>query len=317
MYPLISIVVPTLNRVGKLKNSIDSILKNEYKNIELIIIDNGSSDETIEYLQGLNIVNLKTIFNENNLGLAHARNQGIIESKGEYILFIDDDNVIDKTMVITLFNFFKKNEKVGIVTPKTFYKNQPNKIWFFGATINKYTSKAKFYYPNVVDREDRINHNIKINCAHNCFMVRKVLFDKLGIFDENLFVSYTEFDLCMRARKYYQVYVCGKAKCYHDRLDTEKNNSVESYGFTNIYRVYYLIRNRAIMIKRYASLFQLIVFCIIFYPLFFFFYGFVLYKFKRIDYLKYHMRGFYAGLKYIFQNKLVYIEPEKSSVYYH
>ena len=41
-------------------------LKNEYKNIELIIIDNGSSDETIEYLQGLNIVNLKTIFNENN-----------------------------------------------------------------------------------------------------------------------------------------------------------------------------------------------------------------------------------------------------------
>ncbi len=109
-------------------------------------------------------------------------------------------------------------------------------------------------------------------------------------------------------QNHYEIYVCGNAKCYHVRLNTDKKKTVESFGFTNPYRVYYLIRNRGIIIKRYASLFQLFIFSVVFYPLFFFYYGIILIKFNRLDYLKYHAKGFFAGLSYVILNKLVLIE---------
>ena len=297
-----------MNRQKQLENCLNSIINSNYKIIELIIIDNGSNDNTADYLSRLTNENIKTIFNNQNLGLAHARNQGISASKGEYILFVDDDNVIDKSMITTLLQFFKEHKMAGIVTPKTLYKDNPKKIWFYGANINMYTSKAKFFYSNVIDNEDSVNHEIKINCVHNCFMVRKDLFDKVGIFDNKLFVSYTEFDLCMKAKKHYEIYVCGNAKCYHDRLTTDRKNTVESFGFTNPYRVYYLIRNRGVIAKKYASLFQLMIFSGLYYPLYFFYYGIILIKFNRLDYLKYHVKGFLAGMIYIIRNKLVLFE---------
>ncbi len=297
-----------MNRQKQLENCLNSIINSNYKIIELIIIDNGSNDNTADYLSRLTNENIKTIFNNQNLGLAHARNQGISASKGEYILFVDDDNVIDKSMITTLLQFFKEHKMAGIVTPKTLYKDNPKKIWFYGANINMYTSKAEFFYSNVIDNEDSVNHEIKINCVHNCFMVRKDLFDKVGIFDNKLFVSYTEFDLCMKAKKHYEIYVCGNAKCYHDRLTTDRKNTVESFGFTNPYRVYYLIRNRGVIAKKYASLFQLMIFSGLYYPLYFFYYGIILIKFNRLDYLKYHVKGFLAGMIYIIRNKLVLFE---------
>jgi len=205
-------------------------------------------------------------------------------------------------MITILLNFLKANKEVGFVAPKTLYKDEPSKIWYFGANVNMYTSKAKFFYSNVTDRENRLNNDFKINCIHNCFMVRKDLFDKVGIFDETLFVSYTEFDLCMKARKQYEIYVCGNAKCYHDRLFTDRENSIESYGFTNSFRVYYLIRNRGIIIKRYSNIFQILVFSLIFYPSFFIYYAIILIRFQRIDYLKIHLKGFLSGVNYILNN---------------
>ena len=303
-----------MNRQKQLENCLNSIINSNYKIIELIIIDNGSNDNTADYLSRLTNENIKTIFNNQNLGLAHARNQGIIASKGEFILFVDDDNMIDKSMITNLLQFFKEHKAAGIVTPKTFYKDNPKKIWFYGASINMYTSKAEFFYSNVIDSEDSVNHKIKINCVHNCFMVRKDLFDKVGIFDNKLFVSYTEFDLCMKAKKHYEIYVCGNAKCYHDRLTTDRKNTVESFGFTNPYRVYYLIRNRGVMVKRYASLFQLMIFSGLYYPLFFFYYGIILIKFNRLDYLKYHIKGFLAGVIYLIKNKLVFFKFGESSI---
>lgn len=296
-----------MNRQKQLENCLNSIINSNYKIIELIIIDNGSNDNTADYLSRLTNENIKTIFNNQNLGLAHARNQGISASKGEYILFVDDDNVIDKSMITTLLQFFKEHKMAGIVTPKTLYKDNPKKIWFYGANINMYTSKAKFFYSNVIDNEDSVNHEIKINCVHNCFMVRKDLFDKVGIFDNKLFVSYTEFDLCMKAKKHYEIYVCGNAKCYHDRLTTDRKNTVESFGFTNPYRVYYLIRNRGVIAKKYASLFQLMIFSGLYYPLFFFYYGIILIKFNRLDYLKYHVKGFLAGVIYIIKKNWYFL----------
>jgi len=303
--PLVSVIVPTLNRYKKLVSCVDSIINSDYNNIELIIIDNGSQDSSINYLTELKNSEIKVILNNENLGLAKARNQGVIASNGAYILFIDDDNLIEETMITELVKFLESDKTIGIVSPKTLYKDEPNKIWFYGANINFYTSKTKFFNKNILDTHDRINYNLNINCVHNCFMVRKDLFDSLGLFDDKLFVSYTEFDFCMRAFSHCKIYLCGNAKCYHDRLHTDKINSLAGYGFLNNHRVFCLIRNRCVMIIRYANIFQKLIFLLIFYPIIFIYYSLIFIKYKSIKYLIYHLKGFLAGLKYIYHKKLI------------
>jgi GT2 family glycosyltransferase len=301
---LVSVVIITLNRFDKLKNCIQSVIDNNFQDIELIIIDNGSTDGTKEYLENLEYSHLNVILNTENLGLAKARNQGILVSKGKFILIVDDDNVISKDMIKNILELFNKDPKVGFVSPKTYYKDYPNKIWFYGAKINLYTSKVNFFHANEVDDKDDIIENLETSIVHNCFMIRRDVFEKAGMFDNLLFVSYTELDLCMKVSKYYNSYICGKAKCYHDRLVTDELNSLESYGFTNLYRVFYLIRNRAIIIKRYGNKLQTIIFTLLFYPLFFLYYGLIIIKYKRLDYLKYHLKGFISGILYIANNHL-------------
>ena len=275
----------------------------------MIVVDNGSTDGTIDYLRKLANDNiLQVIFTGQNLGLAHARNQGIMNSSGKFILFVDDDNVVEKTMITELINYLKSDQNIGIVSPKTLYKDKPNKIWFYGANINLITSKAEFFHSNIIDKDNLINQNLEINCVHNCFMVRKDIFDKVGLFDDQLFVSYTEFDLCMKAINHCKIYLCGSAKCYHDRLYTDKINSLEGYGFLNKYRVFYLIRNRCVMIARYANILQKLIFLFIFYPIIFVYYSLIFLKYKSINYLLYHLKGFLAGLIYIFHKKLVMIK---------
>lgn len=93
--PLVSVNIPTYNRLEKLKQSIDSVLAQTYKNFEIVIIDDYSLDGTKNYLLELSQKNkkVKYIRHLTNMGLANARNTGIKNSIGELIAFLDDDDM--------------------------------------------------------------------------------------------------------------------------------------------------------------------------------------------------------------------------------
>ncbi len=294
-----------MNRKNKLKNCLDSIWQNSYKNIELIVIDNHSSDGTVSFLSKLKneCANIKIIFNQVNLGLAKARNQGIENSKGKYILFIDDDNVIDKLMIDNLLSLFKEDQKIGIIAPKTYYRDNPRKIWFNGANINLLTSKANFKDFNLIENNNN-NYNFQVNLVHNCFIVKNELFKKIGMFDEDLFLGYIEFDVCMRVNRNYSIYICSNAKSYHDIPSKQEDKSLRYYGLDTPFDVYYRMRNRGIIIKRYSNSFQKTIFFLIFYPLYFVYYSWIILKYKKSDYLKFHLKGTLAGLNYFLLNRL-------------
>ena len=89
---MISIIIPTYNRGYIIKDSINSILKQSYKDFELIIVDDGSTDNTKEIVSSINDDRIRYIRYEDNKGACYARNVGIKESKGEYITFHDSDD---------------------------------------------------------------------------------------------------------------------------------------------------------------------------------------------------------------------------------
>lgn len=304
MSPKISIFVSSWNDKDHLKRCLDSIFQNNYKNYEIIVVDNGSSDGSVEFIKSLK-GKVRAIFNKNNLGLIKAKNQGTSIANGDFILFLAQDNVIDKNMINNLLELFKKDKKIGIISPKIYYQQDPNRIWFYGANINFYTSKFKFFNKDILDKKHKIDYDFQVQSIHNCFIVKKEVFDKFGYFDDAFFSDYSEFDLCMRASKFYKTFISGKAICYNDAsvLSIQKK-VINHYGFTSKRRVYHLTRERAVVIKRYANKLQKIIFILFFYPLSFLYRGYILLKFRKINYLESHLRGTLAGLNYFLFFKL-------------
>jgi glycosyltransferase involved in cell wall biosynthesis len=89
---LVSVIIPTYNRASTLARAIESVLKQTYGNLELIVVDDSSNDETSGVVSGIADERIKYIKFSKNKGVAAARNAGIKESCGDYIAFLDSDD---------------------------------------------------------------------------------------------------------------------------------------------------------------------------------------------------------------------------------
>lgn len=111
---MVSIIVPVYNAQESLETCVKSILMQSYKNYEIILIDDGSTDNSLSICESLKKKSDKiTVLSQNNSGVSAARNNGIKKSKGEYLLFIDADDVVEKTMLETLM---KKSENDIVIS---------------------------------------------------------------------------------------------------------------------------------------------------------------------------------------------------------
>ena len=114
---LISIIIPTYNRADMLDNSINSVRKQTYKNWELIIVDDASTDRTEDVIRKhmAEDARIRYIKNDTNTGANATRNRGIKESSGEYIAFLDDDDRWDPDKISLQYNYFMENPVIGVV----------------------------------------------------------------------------------------------------------------------------------------------------------------------------------------------------------
>ncbi|MBD5537115.1 MAG: glycosyltransferase [Lachnospiraceae bacterium] len=129
--PLVSVVIPTYNRIHTLPASVDSVLKQTYKNLELIIMDDGSTDGTEEYVKGIADERVRYRKAEKNMGPSAARNMGAELAKGEYLAFQDSDDEwmpdkLEKQMKLILdseelsfvyseFGFYRDGELLAVI----------------------------------------------------------------------------------------------------------------------------------------------------------------------------------------------------------
>lgn len=114
----ISIIMPCYNNEKYVKHSIESVLNQKYdlNKIELILINDGSTDNTIEILNSYKNSNIKVI-DKKNEGVSSTRNRGINEANGKYILFLDADDMISNNTIKKIVTFFDKNyEEIDLVT---------------------------------------------------------------------------------------------------------------------------------------------------------------------------------------------------------
>lgn len=107
MKPIVSIVVPVYNAREYIADTIQSVENQTYLDWELLLVDDGSTDGTREYLQTLTNIKMHVIFLPENKGVANARNRGIADAEGKYITFLDADDLWKKEKVKTQINFME------------------------------------------------------------------------------------------------------------------------------------------------------------------------------------------------------------------
>lgn len=125
--PLISIIVPVYNTENYLKDCIESILQQSYKNIEIILVNDGSTDSSPKICNDYsNMDNRIFVLHKENSGVSAARNSGIAVSRGEWITFIDSDDIVSENYIQTLANMLKDNKCLPCVGTATFREKIPN-----------------------------------------------------------------------------------------------------------------------------------------------------------------------------------------------
>lgn len=223
--PLVSVWIPTCNRLPLLKRAVLSVKKQTYQNIEIFIVDNGSTDGTIEYLKQIADENENIRFHSfaKNEGACRARNYAIKHSQGVYATGLDDDDEFLPTRIADLVEAFE--DKYAFVCS--------GYIWDYGQTQRPILNSDM-----IIDIDAQLN----FNQASNQVLTKRARLIEAGLFDESV-VSSQDWELWTR-----MILTFGAAKrintpsyivhTAHDKpriTDNQKNRSV---GFQQFYDRY-------------------------------------------------------------------------------
>jgi glycosyltransferase involved in cell wall biosynthesis len=187
----VTVIIPTYNRGWIVKEAIDSVLHQDFSDFELIVVDDGSDDDTREVLGAY--ANSITVLHQSNRGVSAARNRGISEASGRLVAFLDSDDLWLPGKLKTQVKFFEENADAMI--------NQTQEIWIRnGIRVNPKKRHHKF--------SGMIFEQSLALClvSPSAVMLRRSLFDTVGVFDERL-PACEDYDLWLRISCRYPVHL--------------------------------------------------------------------------------------------------------------
>ena len=245
MNPLVSVVIVNWNGKANLRQCLNSLFKVKYSPLEVIVVDNGSTDNSVTLIKE-KFPNVKIVEAKKNLGFAKGNNLGYEKSTGDYILFLNNDCIVTDNFLEKLVLYLKKNPVVGIVQPTIlFYR--PNTI--FHNKINSVGSfflKSGFLYHQDYGKNfvrQKYSKPFEVFSAYGaCFLVKKEVIKKVGLFDKDYFAYFEETDLCHRVwLAGYSVMTYPSVHVFHKGAQTSEKLSstfVQFHSFKNKFYSY-------------------------------------------------------------------------------
>ncbi|MGR3310598.1 MAG: glycosyltransferase family 2 protein [Candidatus Brocadiales bacterium] len=249
--PKVIITILNLNKCIDTIECIDSLGKIDYPNYEIVLVDNGSKDNSVELFKARYSSNTKIrlLINNNNLGFTGGHNLAIRHTLGEdidYFLLLNNDTVVKPDFLTRLINAAKADDKIGIVGPK---------IYKFGSSdiLSCSGTKTIPFLDNILEYLHKVIHNIETvdHIPSAALMIKKEVIERIGLLDERFFAYFEDWDWCVRARKlgYKSVYV-PDATIWHKDATT--------IGFKSPSYYYYTTRNRMLFARKHLGWFTFI-----------------------------------------------------------
>lgn len=250
MNDLVSVIILTWNRVELLKETISSILSQTYQNIEILIVDNESTDGTSQYISSLSNKKVKYFRNPNNGILSVNRNYGIKRSHGSYIAFCDDDDLWLPNKLAKQMDLLSRYPQYKVVCANGIYFDDKGDI---GYLVNK-----------KVDTELTLNDFLKGKSAVMLpsVLINKEIFSEIGLYNEDPHIVTTEdYEFMVRAaaRRYpiYFINECLVKYRIHDFMTSHTNTLMtidkEKIFFSNLYEKKILNQAEYTIAKRNLS----------------------------------------------------------------
>ncbi|WP_299524577.1 glycosyltransferase family 2 protein [uncultured Methanobrevibacter sp.] len=212
-----SVITPNYNGKQFLKTYFDSLNNNKESIGEVILIDNGSDDGSVEFIENYS-KNLDfpviVIKNNENVGFAKAVNQGILKSNYNYIFSLNNDTEVEKGAVKSLISLISSNSNIFSVASKMVQFDNKNLIDDAGDEYNILAWTKKTGENQPLKNYNEV-YEIFSSCA-GAAMYNKAILDKIGLFDENFFAYMEDVDLSYRAKiNGYKNLFCPDSIVYH------------------------------------------------------------------------------------------------------
>ncbi|MCX7919873.1 MAG: glycosyltransferase family 2 protein [bacterium] len=239
---LVSIIIVSYNAKEYLISCIEACLQSKYQPIEIIVVDNGSSDGTIAIIHGkyANNPHIILIPLEKNYGPAYARNRGIEYAKGKYFAFLDNDTKPDVNWLIPLIEVMEQDKSIAACQCKLLLMQEPNRIDYVGDYLSQYGFLVQEVQGGELDVGQAENMKEILSAKSAAMVARADVVREIGGFDEDYFIYVEETDLGWRMwLKGYRVVYIPSSIVYHAFGTTSKfypdfaNYNVRFHGCKN------------------------------------------------------------------------------------
>jgi GT2 family glycosyltransferase len=258
---LIGVVTVTYNSSSVMHEFMESALKQSYKDFSLYIVDNRSSDETLELVSKYQDSRIVAIPNRTNVGVAEGNNIGIraaLNDGCDCVLLINNDTVFGPNLFSALLEGLLQYN-CDIIVPKIMQFDDPETIWYGGGHLSKIRASAIHYGDGEKDIGQFNAARLVSYSPTCCMLIKKEVFARVGMMDELYFVYCDDTDFCNRAfRSGIKLFYVPSAKLLHKVSSLTQKQSTFSLMYGTRNRIYYLWKNFSfIQFLVYLPIFQL------------------------------------------------------------
>lgn len=225
--PDVSVIIPAHNRAGTILQAIDSVLRQSFQKFELLIVDDGSSDNTCEVVQRYSDPRLRLLRQSVNKGVSAARNRGMKESRGDLIAFLDsDDEWFHEKLQLQVDCFRNRSEKVGLI---------------YGGVENHYGDGRRDHWTPTHRGElyGKLLRSPVIHGGSSVVMIRRQVIASVGYFDEAI-PAIEDYDYWLRICRHFEAdFIAQPLMRYNDltlpnrkSLNFRENHDARCYFYT-------------------------------------------------------------------------------------
>ena len=245
--PLVGVVTVTYNSAEVIDDFMTSMLAQHEERFHLYLVDNASTDATLEKVAQYPDSRITVIANPDNRGVAEGDNQGILPSLAagiEWVLLLNNDTVFGPDLLGTLIEDAGKLD-VSMLVPKMMYFSRPDRIWCAGGQFNRWRAYGSTHYGD--GEVDRGQYDTPCEVEFSpacCLLIHQSVFERIGLVDETYFVYSEDNDFCLRAQR------AGIRMAYTPRTKLLHKVSSLTGGKQSRFTIYYATRNRVYFVRK-------------------------------------------------------------------
>jgi GT2 family glycosyltransferase len=251
--PRVTILVLNWNAWEVTCDCLRSLARLEYDNYEVVVIDNGSTDGSVQKLRQ-QFADLTILENGANLGFAAGNNVGVryaLDHCAQYVLLLNNDTLVSPSCLSALVRIAQSDNRIGILNPKIYYSDPPDRIWYAGGSFSPWFGFARHegMKKRTCDFRDSTREVTFITgCA---FLIKGEVIRRIGLLDESFFMVCEDADWSLRARRagFKAMYVA-EGEISHRESYTIRSRKGKAF------RDYYNIRNTLLLARKHARFYH-------------------------------------------------------------